>query len=193
VLLVGAEPHHLLHPGTGVPGAVEQDDLAGGGQMLEVALEVPLTLLRVGRLLERDDPCLPWVQMLHEPLDRPALAGGVAALIEDQRARAGGTDPFLQLEKLDLEKPLGHLVLVAVEPFGIRVTLAPRVDQRPVHRAENGVVVVEILDGEVADPVPVPKPRQLIVECAHPAALHVPAIVISRYPTFGSTRSPGPV
>jgi hypothetical protein len=42
VLLVGAEPHDALHPGPVVPGAVEQHDLPGGREPLDVALEVPL-------------------------------------------------------------------------------------------------------------------------------------------------------
>jgi hypothetical protein len=33
VLLVGAEPHHPLDPAAVVPAAVEQHDLAGGGQV----------------------------------------------------------------------------------------------------------------------------------------------------------------
>ena len=49
VLLVGAEAHHSLDPGAVVPGAVEEDHLAGRGQMLDVALKVPLGALALGR------------------------------------------------------------------------------------------------------------------------------------------------
>jgi hypothetical protein len=49
-LLLGAEAHHPLDAGAVVPGAVEQHDLAAGGQVRHVALEVPLGLLALGRL-----------------------------------------------------------------------------------------------------------------------------------------------
>ena len=46
VLVVGAEAHHALDAGAVVPAAVEQDDLAGGRQVRDVALEVPLRASR---------------------------------------------------------------------------------------------------------------------------------------------------
>src|SRR5690606_40302307 len=49
VLLGGAEAHDGLDHGAVVPAAVEEDDLARVRQVLEVALEVPLPLLRLGR------------------------------------------------------------------------------------------------------------------------------------------------
>ena len=55
VLLVGAEAHHVLDAGAVVPGAVEQHDLAGRRQVGDVALEVPLRPLALGRRAERDD------------------------------------------------------------------------------------------------------------------------------------------
>jgi hypothetical protein len=42
---VGAKAHHALDAGAVVPAAVEQHDLAVGGQVLHVALEVPLAAL----------------------------------------------------------------------------------------------------------------------------------------------------
>ena len=48
VLVVGAEPHDAFDAGAVVPAAVEQHDLAGGGQVLDVALEVPLGALALG-------------------------------------------------------------------------------------------------------------------------------------------------
>jgi hypothetical protein len=79
VLLVGAEAHDALDAGPVVPGAVEQTISPNVGQVLDVALEVPLPLGR-RRLGQRDHPRRPRVQVLGEPLDRAALAGGVAAL-----------------------------------------------------------------------------------------------------------------
>src|SRR4051794_509247 len=37
----GTKAHDVLHPGPVVPAPVEQDDLPGGGQVGDVALEVP--------------------------------------------------------------------------------------------------------------------------------------------------------
>ena len=53
-LLVGGEPHHALDAGAVVPGPIEERDLAVGRELLDVALEVPLPALDVGRCLQRD-------------------------------------------------------------------------------------------------------------------------------------------
>ena len=53
VLLRGAEAHHRLDAGPVVPAAVEQHDLAGGGEMRDVPLVVPLGLLALGGLRQR--------------------------------------------------------------------------------------------------------------------------------------------
>ena len=52
----------------------------GRRQVLDVALEVPLGLLPLGRRGQRDDPGDPRVEVLGDPLDRAALARRVAAL-----------------------------------------------------------------------------------------------------------------
>ncbi|MEZ5139374.1 MAG: hypothetical protein R2711_11580 [Acidimicrobiales bacterium] len=49
VLLGRAEPEDGLDHGPVVPGAVEQDDLPAGGELGDVALEVPLRALLGGR------------------------------------------------------------------------------------------------------------------------------------------------
>src|SRR5699024_2339497 len=53
VLLRRAEAHDALNAGAVVPGAVEDDDLARGRQLLHVALEVPLAGLARGRRRQR--------------------------------------------------------------------------------------------------------------------------------------------
>ena len=68
------EPHHPLDPRAVVPGAVVEDDLAAGRQVRDVALEVPLAALEVGRLGKRDDPRAAGVRVLGEAPDRTALA-----------------------------------------------------------------------------------------------------------------------
>ena len=103
VLRRSAEAHHRLHPGAVVPGRVEEHDLAGTWQLLDVALEVPLPFLSPGRRRERDDPCDPGTEVLGDPLDRPALAGGVAAFEDNNDALAFGLDPLLDLDQLRLQ------------------------------------------------------------------------------------------
>src|SRR5207244_7368066 len=103
VFLGSAESQHLLDAGPVVPAAVEQDDLAGRGQLLDVTLEVPLRPLAVVRLRQRDDPGGPRAQVLGGPLDRAALPGGVASFEDRDDASARGRYPFLHLHELLLE------------------------------------------------------------------------------------------
>jgi hypothetical protein len=126
----------------------EQHDLPGRGQVRDVALEVPLGALALGRLLQRHHPRPARVEVLHEPLDRAALARRVAPLEQDDDAGAGVLHPVLQLQQLDLQQPLGLLVLRAGEPLVVRVALAPGVDRGAVGPEEHGVVVVGVVDGQ---------------------------------------------
>ena len=61
--------------------------------MGDVALEVPLAALALGRLLQRDHPGAARVEVLGEALDGAALAGRVAALEEDHDPLAGVLAP----------------------------------------------------------------------------------------------------
>src|SRR5215216_2252614 len=80
VILLGAEAHDVLDPCPVVPTPVEEHDLPGGGQVGDVALEVPLRPLRVGGLAEGHDATATGVQRFGNALDGPALPGGVTAL-----------------------------------------------------------------------------------------------------------------
>ena len=75
--------------------------------MFDVALEVPLGLLALRRRGQRDDLGGAGVETLGDPLDRPALAGGVAALEDHDDLEAPVADVLLLLDQLDLEP--GHL------------------------------------------------------------------------------------
>ena len=121
VLLLGAEAHDALDAGAVVPGAVEHHDLAGGGQVLHVALEIPLAALDLGRLLQRDDARAARIEVLHEALDRAALAGGVAAFEQDDDLLPGRLDPRLQLQQLDLQPVLLPLVAPARKQVQVRI------------------------------------------------------------------------
>jgi hypothetical protein len=102
VLVLSAEAHHALDAGAVVPAAVKEDDLAGGGQVGHVALEVPLGALALGGRSQGDGTHDAWVGLLGDPLDRSPLAGRVAALEEDDHLQPLVHDPILQAHQLDL-------------------------------------------------------------------------------------------
>jgi hypothetical protein len=129
MLVRGAEPDHPLDAAAVVPGPVEEHHLSGGGQVVHVALEVPLRALTVGGLLQRHYTCAARVQVLHEALDRAALAGRIASLEEHDVARAVLLAPFLKFQQVDLQQPLVDLVVVTRHAFVIRVVLAPGIDR----------------------------------------------------------------
>ena len=153
VLRRGAVAHHPLDAGPVVPGPVEEHDLAGRRQVLDVALEVPLGLLALARLLQRHDLGAARVEVLHEALDRAALAGRVPALEEDDHLLAARLHPVLQLEQLDLQQPLGALVLVPAQPLVVRVALPPGVHHRPVRADQHRVVLVVGVHPQLAEVV----------------------------------------
>jgi hypothetical protein len=157
VLVVGAELHHPFHAGPVVPGPVEHDDLTGRGQVRDVALEVPLGALPLAGLLQRDDAGAAGVEVLGEPLDGAALAGGVPALEQEHQALPAVLDPVLELEQLDLEQPLAPVVLLPGHPLRVRVRLPPGVHRPAVGPQQHRVVLVAVVDPQV---------RQLVEEFA---------------------------
>ena len=80
-----AEPHDFLDARAIVPAAIEQDDLALGRKMLDVALEVPLAPFALGRRGKRHHAALPRVQHPREHVDRAALACRVAPFEHDHQ------------------------------------------------------------------------------------------------------------
>jgi hypothetical protein len=97
---------------------LEQDDLAGRGQVLHVALEVPLGALPFGRGRQRGDPGGPGVEVLGHPLDRAALARRVAALEDDHDPGTLGAHPFLHFHQLALQAVQLGLVQLPGQPLG---------------------------------------------------------------------------
>ena len=110
--------------------------------MGDVALEIPLPLLALGRLFEGDHLGAPRVEVLGEPLDGPALARRVPTFEEDDDPLAGVLDPVLQLQQFDLQQPLDHLVLGPGHALGVGVALPPGVDQAAVLPPQDRLVVV---------------------------------------------------
>ena len=97
------KPMTCSTPGAVVPGAVEQDDLAGRGQVRDVALVVPLGLLALGRRRECGDAHDARAEVLRDPLDGAALAGGVATLEDHDHPGSRRLGPELDLDQLGLE------------------------------------------------------------------------------------------
>ena len=102
-LFLGAVAHDALDSGAVVPAAVEDQHLAGGGHVSEVALDIHLGLLALGRRRQRHHPEDPRADPLGQALDDPALAGGVAAFEDDDDPRARSLHPGLQMRDLDLK------------------------------------------------------------------------------------------
>ena len=121
VLRVGAKTHHALHTSAVVPAAVKQHDLAGRGQVLHIALKVPLPLLGGRRFFQRHHARATGVQVLHETLDGAALACRITAFKNDEHALARLFHPGLQLEQLHLQSELVLFIDRAAQQVGIGV------------------------------------------------------------------------
>jgi len=120
-------------------------------------LEVPLAALGLAGFFQRHHARAARVEVLHEALDGAALAGGVAALEDDDHPLAGFLDPVLQLQQFDLQLELVLLVggaaqqvlvgIAAVAPVGrqglVRVRLASgRAGATGLERLAQGLAVV---------------------------------------------------
>ena len=118
-MLARAEAHDPLDSRSVVPGAVEEHDLAGRRQVLDIALEVPLAALLVVGLRQGDDPRAARIEVLGQDLDGAALAGRGAALEYDDDPLAVRLDPVLQLDQLDLQAALLALAGSALQAVWI--------------------------------------------------------------------------
>ena len=102
-LLRGAVAHDRLDAGAVVPAAVEDGDLAGRREVGDVALDVHLRLLALGRRRQGDVLEHPRARPLGDPPDRAALARRVQALEHDADLRPGGLHPLLHGHQLTLQ------------------------------------------------------------------------------------------
>src|SRR6185503_19583457 len=98
-----AKSHHALDAGAVVPAAIKQHDLARGGQIGNVALEIPGAPVALARRPERDYAGFARTQMLDDAFDRPILASGIASFENHEDALAARDHMPLQLHQLDLE------------------------------------------------------------------------------------------
>jgi hypothetical protein len=95
VLLRGAEAEHELDAGPVVPAPIEDHDLPGRGEVLEIALDVHLALLPFRGRGQCDDANDAWADTLSDRLDDAALAGRIAAFEDDDDALARMPHPVL--------------------------------------------------------------------------------------------------
>src|SRR5262249_3559874 len=93
--------------------AVEDDDLAGGREMRQIALDVHLRLLAVRWRRQGDDAEDTGAAPLRDRPDRPAFSGGVAPFEDEHYALPCSLHPFLHLAKLGLQPAQLLLVLLA--------------------------------------------------------------------------------
>ncbi len=121
VLFIGAEAHNAFYAGAVIPGTVKKDDFAGGRQMRNVSLEVPLTKFSLSRFFQSDHACAAGIQVLHEAADCAAFACSIASFKEDYNALSGFLNPSLQLEKFDLKKILFFFVELAAHAVFVRI------------------------------------------------------------------------
>ena len=98
----GGEPHDFLDPGTVVPRAVKNHDFSRGRQVGDVALEIPLGFFAFRRGGQRHDPGDTRREILGQPFDGAAFAGGVPAFKDDYNPGAGLLHPPLQFCQLGL-------------------------------------------------------------------------------------------
>src|SRR5262249_38956536 len=112
VLLRSAESHDIFDAGAVVPAAVEDHDLAARRELVNIALQKELALLAVGRRGQGADAEHPRAHLFSKSLDSATLAGGVAALEDDDHLQFLGLHPFLQMAELHLQ--LAQLLLIVL-------------------------------------------------------------------------------
>ena len=103
ILVLGAEPHYALYTAAVVPTPVEETDFASRRQLGDVTLKIPLSALALCWRAECHHAADAGVQALDNAFDGASLAGGVPALEEDDDLEAVQSNPFLQLDELELQ------------------------------------------------------------------------------------------
>ncbi|OFC32717.1 hypothetical protein BAE27_10335 [Acidithiobacillus caldus] len=120
-----AETHDPFHAGPVVPGAVEEYHFTGGGQLLHITLEVPLSALFFRGFFQGHDPRPTGIEVLHEALDGATLAGGVATLENHDHPLSRLLDPGLKLEQFHLQAIFLALVLAACHAVPVGILTVP--------------------------------------------------------------------
>ena len=101
--LIGAKSEHLFHNTPIVPTAVKKHDFSGRGQVVDVALEIPLRRFLVGRFGKGDKPRAAWVKVFAETLDNATFSGCITTFKHQGDAGAAGFCPDLKFGQFDLQ------------------------------------------------------------------------------------------
>jgi hypothetical protein len=116
--------------------------------MLDVALEVPLTLFPLGGFAERDHPSTARIKVFGEPLDGAALAGRVPTLEHDHHPLACYGYPVLEFQQLDLQQALRPVVLRPAHPRPVRIVVPPRVHFGAIRPPQDRLVLVAVVSAD---------------------------------------------
>jgi hypothetical protein len=136
-----AEAHHTLDACSVVPAPVEDHDLTGRREVLDVALDVHLRSLAFAGGGQSDDAEHTGAHALGDPLDRASLAGRVPTLEHDADLGPGRPDPLLHRDELAVEAAHLALVVLPLHRLLRRMTLG----QGPGRTAVRAAVVVLLL------------------------------------------------
>jgi hypothetical protein len=117
VLVLRAEPHHVLDARAVVPGTVEDHDLACRRKVLDIALDVQLRPLAVGRHGKRDHAEHARAHPFGQRLDHAPLTRRIPSLQDDDHARADVDHVILEGAELPLALPSTSVGFRAVVSF----------------------------------------------------------------------------
>ena len=102
-LLICAKSHHALDASPIVPAAVKQHDLASGGQMRDITLEVPLRPLPIIRGRQRHHLADARVKALRDALDGAPFASRIPAFEDDDDLQFLMRHPILKFQEFMLQ------------------------------------------------------------------------------------------
>ena len=116
LLRAAGEAHHALHAGAVVPTAVKDHDLARGGKVTDVALQVKLGLFPVRGRRQRHHAEHPRTDPLGQRADTAAFSRRVAPFKHDDDALALRFHPILERAQLGLKFAQCFGVMLAFHP-----------------------------------------------------------------------------
>src|SRR6201987_2551718 len=115
ILLFSAKSHDMFNTSAVVPTAVEDNDLARGGKMPKVTLDVHLALFAIRRGWQRNQTEHARTDAFRNCTNCTALAGGVASLKDDHNAQSFMLHPILQFAEFSLQSPKLFFVFLSLE------------------------------------------------------------------------------
>src|SRR6476646_7620747 len=138
MLLLAAEPHHILDSGAVVPTAVEYDDFARRRKACQVTLHVKLGFLTIGGRGQRHHAEHARADALRNGLDRTAFPCAVPTLKYQDDSLAGMLYPRLQPAQFDLQLAQGLLVFLSAHllPGRSRLLLHAEPSVRMMRKSE---------------------------------------------------------